>query len=503
MFDLIDRTPQVTTETMLWELGDLLEEWASGTESVQVRVIGKVAQLINVAATLPFDAEGDLLTAALSRPIGKLALATLDVLVARDAARNSGLSVDLVAPLTAMTQHQGASASLGRVMITSRLAVLHDIDPSWTEAQLVPRFDWAVASEAKAAWQGYMWSPWVRPSLWQKLKSFALDTLGHLGELDKYREHFVRFMVSLSFDTNEALSLAETQKLLRRLDPEDLATAANWLEWRVADAAKTDPSWAVFENWFSKAWPKELGAVTPKVSDALARIPVLVPDRFERAVALVSKRIGPATHGVEWILRGVENGLDVQHPESTIALLDQNQARELRAYAEARGWVVTEFVDQISGVKESRPALDRLQLAARRRQFDVILVWNLSRLGRSLGHLIRLVENWQALGISLVSFRDGPDLSTPSGRLQMPVSGALATFERERLRERVVCGLARDRAQGKRLGRPRNARPAIAVPGGSVREAARIWGVSKSTAARWIVAGTLWITRSEAECDRP
>lgn len=93
-----------------------------------------------------------------------------------------------------------------------------------------------------------------------------------------------------------------------------------------------------------------------------------------------------------------------------------------------------------------------------------------SRLGRSLGHLVRLVENWQALGISLVSFRDGLDLSTPSGRLQMHVLGALATFERERLRERVVCGLARARAQGKRLGRPRNARPAIA---GSWRLCAR------------------------------
>jgi len=167
----------------------------------------------------------------------------------------------------------------------------------------------------------------------------------------------------------------------------------------------------------------------------------------------------------------------------------ENQARELRTYAEARGWAVTEFVDQISGVKESRPALDRLQLATRRRQFDVVLVWDLSRLGRSLGHLIRLVEDWQALGISLVSFRDGLDLSTPSGRLQMHVLGALATFERERLRERVVCGLARARAQGKRLGRPRKARAAIAAPGCSVRDAAKAWGVSKSTAARWRASG--------------
>lgn len=165
----------------------------------------------------------------------------------------------------------------------------------------------------------------------------------------------------------------------------------------------------------------------------------------------------------------------------------ENQARELRTFADARGWTVTEFVDQMSGVKESRPALDRLQLAARRRQFDVILVWDLSRLGRSLGHLIRLVEDWQALGISLVSFRDGLDLSTPSGRLQMHVLGALATFERERLRERVICGLQRAKAQGKQLGR----RPYDIsddrfdmVAHLSVRAAARALGVSNSVVHR-------------------
>jgi DNA invertase Pin-like site-specific DNA recombinase len=166
----------------------------------------------------------------------------------------------------------------------------------------------------------------------------------------------------------------------------------------------------------------------------------------------------------------------------------ENQAIELRTYAEARGWTATEYTDQISGKKESRPALDRLQLAARRRQFDVVVVWDLSRLGRSLGHLIRLVEDFQALGISLVSLRDGLDLSTPSGRLHMHVLGALANFERERLRERVICGLQRARAQGKRLGRKPYEIPACrfeALADRSVRDAAKELGVSHSVVYRW------------------
>ena len=75
--------------------------------------------------------------------------------------------------------------------------------------------------------------------------------------------------------------------------------------------------------------------------------------------------------------------------------------------------------------------------------------------------------------------------------MRMHILGAIAEFERARIAERVKAGLQRARAQGKRLGRPRKARPALLVPGGSVREAALKWGVSKSTAARWIADGRL------------
>jgi DNA invertase Pin-like site-specific DNA recombinase len=90
-----------------------------------------------------------------------------------------------------------------------------------------------------------------------------------------------------------------------------------------------------------------------------------------------------------------------------------------------------------------------------------------------------------------VSLAEGIDATTPAGKLQMHILGAIAEFERERIRERVMAGLQRARSQGTRLGRPRKARATISMPGGSVRAAAHAWGVSKSTAARWITAGRL------------
>ena len=90
-------------------------------------------------------------------------------------------------------------------------------------------------------------------------------------------------------------------------------------------------------------------------------------------------------------------------------------------------------------------------------------------------------------GWRFVSLAEGIDATTPAGRLQLHILGAIAEFERARMGERVKAGLARARAQGKTLGRPRTG---VTVPRGlTVRRAAALWGVSKSTAAKWLNEG--------------
>ena len=175
---------------------------------------------------------------------------------------------------------------------------------------------------------------------------------------------------------------------------------------------------------------------------------------------------------------------------STFDQEPENQLAELRSYARARGWTAIEFVDRgISGAKDRRPALDALRRDVQRRKVDVVVCWRLDRLGRNLKHLVTLLEQWQALGVAFVSLAEGIDATTPAGKLQMHILGAIAEFERGRIRERVLAGLQRARAQGKRLGRPRNRPATVEIPGGNVRAAAKVWGVSKSTAARRIAVG--------------
>jgi DNA invertase Pin-like site-specific DNA recombinase len=181
-----------------------------------------------------------------------------------------------------------------------------------------------------------------------------------------------------------------------------------------------------------------------------------------------------------------------------VSTLDQNpdnQLFELRRYVGARGWRITEYVDHgVSGAKESRPELNRLLRDAKKRQIDIVVCWRPDRLGRSLRHLIFLLDELAALGVGFVSLGEGIDTSTPAGRLQLHVLGAIAEFERERVRERVIAGLRRARRDGKRLGRPPRhvtAHDLAQVAGLSVRAAARELNVSPSVLqrARHDVAG--------------
>ena len=175
---------------------------------------------------------------------------------------------------------------------------------------------------------------------------------------------------------------------------------------------------------------------------------------------------------------------------STLDQEPENQLAELRRYIEARSWAAREYVDKgISGAKDKRPALDQLVRDAKRRQFDCLVVWRLDRLGRSLLHLILLLDELTALDVKFVSLSESIDTDTPAGRLQLHLLAAIAQFERERIVERIKAGMARAKAQGKRFGRPERYIPeAILTPvrGLSMRQAAVKLGVAPSTAHRWL-----------------
>ena len=134
----------------------------------------------------------------------------------------------------------------------------------------------------------------------------------------------------------------------------------------------------------------------------------------------------------------------------------ESQLLDLRKYVKLRNWTIyQEYVDRgVSGAKESRPALDKLMKDARKRKFDILLVWKFDRFARSTKHLVTALEELEGLGIDFCSYEDSIDTSTNHGKLVFTIMGAIAEFERSLIRERVLAGIRRAKENGIRLGRP-------------------------------------------------
>jgi DNA invertase Pin-like site-specific DNA recombinase len=172
---------------------------------------------------------------------------------------------------------------------------------------------------------------------------------------------------------------------------------------------------------------------------------------------------------------------------STDQQTTHNQYSQLWAAAARAGWSIAHVLadDGVSGAKgrDERPALDQLHKLIARREVDIIMVWSVDWLGRSLQDLVAFLNELRAVGCNLYLHQQGIDTTTPMGRALFQMLGVFAEFERAIIQERVRAGIARARAEGKHLGRPRingeieQAIRAALATGAGIRRVAREAGV--------------------------
>ncbi|MED1949761.1 recombinase family protein [Brevibacillus nitrificans] len=150
------------------------------------------------------------------------------------------------------------------------------------------------------------------------------------------------------------------------------------------------------------------------------------------------------------------------------------------------------YEDVASGAKSSRAGLE--EALGYLREGDTLVVWKLDRLGRSLKHLIEVVNDIHERKIGFKSLQENIDTTTPGGKLIFHVFGALAEFEREIIRERTNAGLRAARARGRQGGRPKAmddkkvamAKALLDKPDHSVQDICEMLGVSRATLYRHI-----------------
>lgn len=174
-----------------------------------------------------------------------------------------------------------------------------------------------------------------------------------------------------------------------------------------------------------------------------------------------------------------------------VSQVDQNL--HLQRDALTKGGCEKIFEDQISGSRSDRLGLNKVLDVLRKG--DVLVVWRLDRLGRSLPHLIELMRSLESKGVGLRSLTETLDTTTSGGRLIFHIFASLAEFERSLIRERTMAGLTAARTRGRVGGRPRSmteekmsAAKKLLANGTPPREVADVVGVSIPTLYRWCPA---------------
>ena len=134
------------------------------------------------------------------------------------------------------------------------------------------------------------------------------------------------------------------------------------------------------------------------------------------------------------------------------------QLNDIEGYSKERGLNIFNIYKDsgVSGTKETRPALGELMNDAKKRKFDMVLVWRFDRFARSTKHLVTALHEFRHLGIDFISFQENIDTSSPLGEAIFTIISAMSKLERDIIAERVKGGLRKAKANGKKLGRPKN-----------------------------------------------
>ncbi len=167
-------------------------------DTLRPRVLAVWDAVLPLALSIATMNSNERVTDAINHPTGVLAEALFLVLRSRSVERGRGIEDKVRARLEQVIAAQGNAARLGRVIVASRLPLLHDLDPEWTQDQVIPLFDWSNPEEAMGAWQGYLWSPWLRPPLWAAIKDHFLAAFDHVTALGGWKENLAALLASIS-----------------------------------------------------------------------------------------------------------------------------------------------------------------------------------------------------------------------------------------------------------------------------------------------------------------
>lgn len=289
----------------------------------------------------------DPVNSAINHPIGHVTQALIALWFKQNPNDNDLLPAELKSIFTILCDAQVDRFRHGRVLLGSRLIAFFRVDRPWTEQHLLPLFGWSNPVEAKAVWEGFLWSPRLYQPLLASFKSQFLESANHYADLGEHRQQFATFLTYAALGPTEGYTAEEFRSAIGALPQEGLEESAQALSQALEGTA--DQSEDYWKNraqpFWQQIWPKSRGLATPRISESLTRMVIAARDEFPVALAAV----------LDWLQ-------PIEHPHYVVHLLHKSGMCS-RYPADALGLLNAVIVDQQWGPEELGQCLDQIMQA--------------------------------------------------------------------------------------------------------------------------------------------
>jgi hypothetical protein len=291
-------------------------------------------------------------TRAINHPVGHVTQALPNLWFKREPNDNDGLPTELEPLFTRLCDTDVAQFRHGRVLLASRLIALFRVDRPWAEAHLLPRFDWTIdADEARAAWEGFLWSPRLFRPLLIAFKAQFLDTANHCADLGEHAEQFAALLTYAALNPVDTYTAQDFQAALGALPQEGLRESAQALVQALEGAGEQrEDYWTNrIQPFWQGIWPKSRQMASNGIAEILARLSIAARGKFPEALAVVFDWLQPIEHPHFVIHLLYESGLSGRFPEAALGILD--------AVIDDQPWAPRKLGQCLTAISQAAPAL--------------------------------------------------------------------------------------------------------------------------------------------------
>jgi hypothetical protein len=293
-------------------------------------------------------------TEAINHPIGHITQALLNLWFRRKPNDNDKLPIDLEPIFTQLCNTNLLKFRHGRVLLASRAIALFRVDKVWAEMNLLPLFDWTKnAAEARAAWEGFLWSPRLYAPLQIAFKAQFLETVHHYTDLGGHAEQFASFLTFAALEPLDNYTVQDFQAAFDTLPQNGLDEAGRALARALEGAGEQKEEYWTHrvQPFWARIWPKSSQLASNSIAESVARICIAARGRFPVALSTVHDWLQPIQHFGLVVHLLNESGLCKQFPKEALNLLD--------IIIDDQPWPPQELEECLTTIAEVMPSVEQ------------------------------------------------------------------------------------------------------------------------------------------------